>query len=201
MAEGLTPTACRSGRATGSSAPARRTSDKVKLTFAKGASLRDSAGLFNASLDAGQRRAIDLHVGDELDETAFEDLVRSAAELERRVAGRGRGDLRSQLATVPTHSRLDPSHRSPYGGSHRKATWRGTTETQGRPSGDRGGARPRPPRLPDRHPLRRGLELRPDLRPAGVREARAGAGEAHDPSRRSHPGALPIGVAHEREGS
>jgi hypothetical protein len=55
--------------------------DKVKLTFAKGASLEDPAGLFNASLDAGQRRAIDLHEGDELDETAFKDLVRSAAEL------------------------------------------------------------------------------------------------------------------------
>jgi hypothetical protein len=58
--------------------------DKVKLTFAKGASLRDSAGLFNASLDAGQRRAIDLHAGDELDATAFKDLVRSAAELNAR---------------------------------------------------------------------------------------------------------------------
>jgi hypothetical protein len=52
--------------------------DKVKLTFAKGASLDDPAGLFNASLDAGTRRAIDLHEGDALDEKAFVALVREA---------------------------------------------------------------------------------------------------------------------------
>jgi hypothetical protein len=52
--------------------------DKVKLTFAKGASLDDPAGLFNAGLDAGTRRAIDLHEGDALDEGAFTDLVRAA---------------------------------------------------------------------------------------------------------------------------
>jgi len=53
--------------------------DKVKLTFAKGASLDDPSGLFNASLDAGTRRAIDLHEGDELDEAAFKALVKTAA--------------------------------------------------------------------------------------------------------------------------
>jgi hypothetical protein len=52
--------------------------DKVKLTFAKGASLDDPAGLFNASLDAGTRRAIDLRESDRLDENAFVDLVREA---------------------------------------------------------------------------------------------------------------------------
>jgi hypothetical protein len=52
--------------------------DKVKLTFAKGASLEDPSGLFNASLDAGTRRAIDLHEGDVLDENAFVELVRDA---------------------------------------------------------------------------------------------------------------------------
>jgi hypothetical protein len=52
--------------------------DKVKLTFAKGASLDDPSGLFNASLDAGTRRAIDLHEGDVLDEGAFVELVREA---------------------------------------------------------------------------------------------------------------------------
>jgi hypothetical protein len=52
--------------------------DKVKLTFAKGASLDDPSGLFNASLDAGTRRAIDLHEGDVLDEDAFVELVREA---------------------------------------------------------------------------------------------------------------------------
>ena len=52
--------------------------DKVKLTFAKGASLDDPSGLFNASLDAGTRRAIDLREGDEIDESAFKALIREA---------------------------------------------------------------------------------------------------------------------------
>ena len=53
--------------------------DKVKLTFAQGASLDDPAGLFNASLDAGTRRAIDIREGDTIDEAAFKALVRDAA--------------------------------------------------------------------------------------------------------------------------
>ena len=52
--------------------------DKVKVTFAQGASLDDPSGLFNASLDAGTRRAVDLHETDDLDETAFTELVRAA---------------------------------------------------------------------------------------------------------------------------
>jgi hypothetical protein len=52
--------------------------DKVKLTFAKGASLDDPERLFNASLDAGTRRAIDLREGDEIDESAFKALIRAA---------------------------------------------------------------------------------------------------------------------------
>jgi hypothetical protein len=55
--------------------------DKVKITFAKGASLEDPAGLFNSSLDGGTRRAIDIHEGDKIDEKAFKDLVRAAAAL------------------------------------------------------------------------------------------------------------------------
>ena len=55
--------------------------DKVKLTFAKGASLEDPAGLFNSSLEGNVRRAIDLHEGDGIDEEAFKALVRSAADL------------------------------------------------------------------------------------------------------------------------
>jgi hypothetical protein len=55
--------------------------DKVKLTFAKGASLEDPVGLFNASLEGNTRRAIDLHEGDEIDESAFKSLVRAAAAL------------------------------------------------------------------------------------------------------------------------
>ncbi len=55
--------------------------DKVKLTFAKGASLPDPAGLFNASLDGNMRRAIDIFEGDEIDGTAFKALVREAVAL------------------------------------------------------------------------------------------------------------------------
>jgi hypothetical protein len=57
--------------------------DKVKLTFAKGASLADPNGVFNASLDAGTRRAIDIHEGDDFDECAFVALVRDAVALNR----------------------------------------------------------------------------------------------------------------------
>lgn len=55
--------------------------DKVKVTFAKGAALEDPAGVFNASLDAGTRRAIDLREGDELDEAGFIAVVRAAVAL------------------------------------------------------------------------------------------------------------------------
>lgn len=57
--------------------------DKVKLTFAKGASLDDPSGLFNASLDAGTRRAIDLQESDSLDDDAFVELVRNAVARNR----------------------------------------------------------------------------------------------------------------------
>ncbi|SHW20148.1 Uncharacterized conserved protein [Mycobacteroides abscessus subsp. abscessus] len=57
--------------------------DKVKATFAKGASLKDPDHLFNASLDAGTRRAIDLHEGDELDADAFKALIREAVNANR----------------------------------------------------------------------------------------------------------------------
>jgi hypothetical protein len=53
----------------------------VKLTFAKGASLPDPAGLFNSSLDGNVRRAIDIHEGEELDAQAFKALVLAAAAL------------------------------------------------------------------------------------------------------------------------
>jgi hypothetical protein len=53
----------------------------VKMTFAKGASLEDPAGLFNSSLGGNTRRAIDLHEGDEIDEEALKELVRAAVAL------------------------------------------------------------------------------------------------------------------------
>jgi hypothetical protein len=55
--------------------------DKVKLTFAKGASLPDPSGLFNASLDGNARRAIDIREGHRLDEKAFKALIRAAVAL------------------------------------------------------------------------------------------------------------------------
>lgn len=54
--------------------------EKVKVTFAKGASLPDPTGLFNSSLGGNTRRAIDLLEGDTLDVSAFADLIRAAAE-------------------------------------------------------------------------------------------------------------------------
>jgi hypothetical protein len=53
----------------------------VKMTFAKGAALKDPSGLFNSSLEGNVRRAIDIHEGEKVDETALKDLVRAAVAL------------------------------------------------------------------------------------------------------------------------
>jgi hypothetical protein len=53
----------------------------VKMTFAKGAALKDPSGLFNSSLDGNVRRAIDIHEGDKVDEAALQDLIRAAVAL------------------------------------------------------------------------------------------------------------------------
>ena len=53
----------------------------VKLTFAKGASLKDPSGLFNSSLDGNVRRAVDIHEGEDVDESALKALVRQAVAL------------------------------------------------------------------------------------------------------------------------
>jgi hypothetical protein len=58
----------------------------VKLTFAKGAALKDTAGLFNSSLEGNVRRAIDLHEGDDLNEAAFKALIRAAIALNKSKA-------------------------------------------------------------------------------------------------------------------
>jgi hypothetical protein len=55
--------------------------DKVKLTFAKGASLKDPSGLFNSSLEGNVRRALDIFEGDKLNEKAFKALIKEAAAL------------------------------------------------------------------------------------------------------------------------
>jgi hypothetical protein len=62
--------------------------DKVKLTFAKGASLKDPARLFNASLEGNARRAIDIHEGEAVDETAIKALFREAVAL--NIAGKSK---------------------------------------------------------------------------------------------------------------
>ena len=53
----------------------------VKMTFAKGAALKDPAGLFNSSLEGNVRRAIDIHEGEKIDEAALKDLIRAAVAL------------------------------------------------------------------------------------------------------------------------
>jgi hypothetical protein len=59
--------------------------DKVKFTFAKGASLADPSGLFNSSLEGNTRRAIDLHEGDKIDEKSLKALIRAAVALNTSV--------------------------------------------------------------------------------------------------------------------
>jgi hypothetical protein len=66
----------------------------VKLTFAKGASLKDPARLFNSSLDGNVRRAIDIHAGEDVDEAAFKALVRQAIAVNR--SGKSRRSTKAQ---------------------------------------------------------------------------------------------------------
>jgi hypothetical protein len=70
----------------------------VKLTFAKGASLKDPSGLFNASLEGSTRRAIDLHEGDKIDEEALKALIRAAVAL----------NISKQAAARPGRSQKRP---------------------------------------------------------------------------------------------
>jgi len=56
----------------------------VKMTFAKGAALKDPSGLFNSSLEGNVRRAIDIHEGDKVDEAALKDLIRAAVAVNRK---------------------------------------------------------------------------------------------------------------------
>jgi len=63
----------------------------VKLTFAKGASVKDPAKLFNSSLDGNTRRAIDFREDDEIDEKAFKALIRSAAAVNKAKGKEGKG--------------------------------------------------------------------------------------------------------------
>src|SRR6185369_3028603 len=69
----------------------------VKMTFAKGAALKDPKGLFNSSLEGNVRRAIDIQEGDKIDEVALKDLIRAAVAL--NVEGK------AETKTKPTRSR------------------------------------------------------------------------------------------------
>jgi hypothetical protein len=62
----------------------------VKLTFAKGAALKDPAGLFNSSLDGNVRRAIDIHEGEKVNEAALKDLIRAAVALNLHLKGQSK---------------------------------------------------------------------------------------------------------------
>ena len=62
----------------------------VKMTFAKGAALKDPAGLFNSSLEGNVRRAIDIHEGEKLDEAALKDLIRAAVALNVNLKNKGK---------------------------------------------------------------------------------------------------------------
>ncbi len=69
----------------------------VKMTFAKGAALKDPAGLFNSSLEGNVRRAIDIHEGDKINEAALKDLIRAAVAL--NLKGKGKSKPKSKAAT------------------------------------------------------------------------------------------------------
>jgi hypothetical protein len=62
----------------------------VKMTFAKGAALKDPSGLFNSGLDGNVRRAIDIHEGDKVDEAALKKLVRAAVALNRKAQSKSK---------------------------------------------------------------------------------------------------------------
>jgi len=74
--------------------------DKVKLTFAKGASVKDPKHLFNSSLDGNLRRALDLHEGEVVDETAFKALIREAIA----VNGAGKSKPATKAKAKPRRS-------------------------------------------------------------------------------------------------
>ena len=66
----------------------------VKMTFAKGAALKDPSRLFNSSLEGNVRRAIDIHEGDKVDEAALKDLIRAAVALNLKGKSKGKPKLR-----------------------------------------------------------------------------------------------------------
>jgi hypothetical protein len=111
----------------------------VKHTFAKGASLKDPARLFNSSLDGNVRRAIDLHEGEKIDEAAFKALVRQAVALNS--AGK------TKRATKPSTKPAAKPSAKPASKSSAKPSAKLSAKPKSAPSGAKTGeARKRPPR-------------------------------------------------------
>jgi hypothetical protein len=73
----------------------------VKMTFAKGAALKDPAGLFNSSLDGNVRRAIDIHEGEKVDEAALKDLIRAAVALNLEGKSKPKPRRARQVTVLP----------------------------------------------------------------------------------------------------
>ena len=74
----------------------------VKMTFAKGAALKDPSGLFNSSLEGNVRRAIDIHEGDKVDEAALKDLIRAAVALNLKSKGKTQPKPGERAAGTPS---------------------------------------------------------------------------------------------------
>lgn len=84
----------------------------VKLTFAKGASLKDPARLFNSSLDGNVRRAIDIHEGEKINEPAFKDLIRAAVALNLESKNAAKNNAKSKpKPRRTTHARVGKRSR------------------------------------------------------------------------------------------
>ena len=77
----------------------------VKMTFAKGAELKDPTGLFNASLEGNVRRAIDIHEGEKVDEAALKDLIRAAVALNLKGKSQPKPRRASSKPSAKTRSR------------------------------------------------------------------------------------------------
>jgi hypothetical protein len=77
----------------------------VKMTFAKGAALKDPAGLFNSSLEGNVRRAIDIHEGEKINEAALKDLIRAAVELNLKGKSKPKPQQKPKLAPRRANSK------------------------------------------------------------------------------------------------
>jgi hypothetical protein len=77
----------------------------VKMTFAKGAALKDPSGLFNSSLDGNVRRAIDIHEGEKVDEAALKDLIRAAVALNLKGKEQTEAPASEEYLNIPTQAK------------------------------------------------------------------------------------------------